>query len=137
MALGHGDGFGRLSRRRDRHEDRVRGRRCCGVGGRELHPGRHARRPKLHGGIERGVSRAAESGEDDPDRTIQPGELAQRAARGAVRVEETGQHRRLAEHVLEQRAGPVGRHEVAIRARIPSVGAHSHSGRYVAAYTNS
>ena len=93
----------------------------------------HARRPKQHGGIERGVAGAAEAGEDDPDLAFQRGDLAQRAALGAVCVEETGQHRRLAEHVLEQRRGPVGRHEVAISARIPSVGAHSHSGRYVAA----
>ena len=99
----------------------------------ELHPGRQARRLKLHGGIERSVARAAEAGEDDPDLALQLGDLAQRAAFGAVGVEQTGQHRRLAEHVLEQRRGPVGRHEVAIRARIPSVGAHSHSGRYVAA----
>ena len=90
-------------------------------------------RPKLHGGIERGVSGAAEAGEDDPDLAFERRDLAQRTALGAVCVEQAGQHGRLAEHVLEQRRGPVGRHEVAISARIPSVGAHSHSGRYVAA----
>ena len=133
MAFGRGHGLGRLPRRRDRHEDHVPGRRRGGVCGGELHPRRAARCPKQHGGIECGVAGAAEAGEDDPNPAFERRDLAQRTAPGAVCVEEAGQHGRLAKHVLEQRLGPVGRHEVAISARIPSVGAHSHSGRYVAA----
>ena len=72
------------------------------------------------GRIERRVARAAEAGEDDPDVAFQldgARSAVRRRRRSASR--RPASDRRLAEHVLEQRRRPVGRHEVAIRRAHP------------------
>jgi len=48
-------------------------------------------------------------------------------------IEQPGEHLWLTEDLLEHDGRSVGAHVAAISARMPSVGAHSHSGRYVEA----
>ena len=123
--------------RRDRDQDEVVGRCRCDGRGRDVDPGVGAGRPQARGDDRGRVPGTAEAREREPRSTAEVGpappveQSGERRGRGLdIGFEEVDAIRRVG-HASD--LDPGSGSDVANRPRIPSVGAHSHDGRYVAA----